>query len=316
MSQILTPAIDVVSTTRDRVGESPLWHTAEQALYWVDIEGRFIRRFDWATRSTRSWQTDERVACIALRAVGGLVAGMESGLFTVDLPEAGEKANARLLHAVPHPRAGMRFNDGRCDRQGRLWASTMVMDMGLAAADGVLLRFDSNGLSEPLVRGLLTGNGLGFSPDGRVMYLSDSHPKAQRIWRFELGEDGVPHGQREFVDMNLYPGRPDGAAVDAEGCYWICGNDAGQVHRFTPEGRLDRSLQLPVSKPAMCSFGGPGMEWLFVTSIPPAQPAAGFDASLDGAVLALRLGVKGLAEVPFGGLKPNLSAVHAPAGAG
>ena len=315
MSQILTLQFDVLSPNRDRVGESPVWHDAEQALYWVDIEGRAIRRYDWAARSTRSWQTDERVACIALRAGGGLVAGMESGLFAVDLPEAGERADTRLLQAVTHPRDGMRFNDGRCDRQGRLWASTMVMDMGLAAADGVLRRFDSSGLSEPLVGGLLTGNGLGFSPDGRVMYLSDSHPKVQRIWRFDLGEDGVPQGRREFVDMNQYPGRPDGAAVDAEGCYWICGNDAGQVHRFTPEGRLDRSLQLPVSKPAMCSFGGPGMEWLFVTSIPPAQPAPGFDASLDGAVLVLRPGVKGIAEVPFGGRKPSLHTASAPVGA-
>lgn len=305
MSAVLRPAVDVLSPGRDRVGESPVWHEAEQALYWVDIEGRAIRRYDWAARSTRSWQTEERVACIALRAGGGLVAGMESGLFAVALPETSDRAEVRLLQAVNHPRAGMRFNDGRCDRQGRLWASTMVMDMALAAADGVLLRFDAGGLSAPQVRGLVTGNGLGFSPDGRVMYLSDSHPSVQRIWRFDLGEDGVPRGQREFVDMHLHPGRPDGAAVDAEGCYWICGNDAGQVHRFTPEGRLDRSLQLPVSKPAMCSFGGPDMECLFVTSIPPAQPAPGFDASLDGAVLVLRPGVKGLAEAAFTGLEAN-----------
>jgi sugar lactone lactonase YvrE len=99
--------------------------------------------------------------------------------------------------------------------------------------------------------------------------------------------------------MNLSPGRPDGAAVDADGCYWICGNDAGALLRFTPEGRLDRALKLPISKPSMCSFGGPGLGELYVTSIIPAAPVSGFDAALDGALLRLRPGAQGLAETPF-----------------
>lgn len=291
--------IEVVGTTRDQVGESPVWSVREQALYWVDIEGRAIRRHDWASRITRSWQAPERVGCIALRAGGGLVAGMESGVFAVTLPDDGEAAATTLLQGITHPREGMRFNDGRLDRQGRLWASTMVRDMSLAAADGALFRLDGHGLSAPLVSGLVTGNGLAFSPDGRTMYLSDSHPTVQRVWRFDLDDDGIPCDRREFIDMNRFPGRPDGAAVDAEGGYWICGNDAGQMHRFTPEGRLERTVALPVSKPAMCSFGGPGLDWLFVTSIVPAHPAPGFDAALDGAVLALRPGVQGLAEAEF-----------------
>lgn len=293
------PDIQALSPLRDQVGESPVWSVAEQALYWVDIEGRAIRRHHLATGATRSWNTHERVACIAPRASGGLVAGMESGLFAVELPEGGEDARATLLQSIAHPREGMRFNDGRCDRAGRFWASTMVRDMSLAAADGALFRIDANGLSQPQVSGLLTGNGLAFSPDNTLMYLSDSHPKAQRVWRFDLHEDGTLSNRREFVDMNQHPGRPDGAAMDADGCYWVCGNDAGQVHRFTPEGRLDRSIHLPVSKPAMCSFGGPDLEWMFITSIPPAKPAEGFDASLDGAVLVLRPGVRGLPETPF-----------------
>lgn len=291
--------IDVLWEGRDQVGESPVWSAREQALYWVDIEGRAIRRHDWATRTTRSWQVHERIGCIALRAAGGLIAGMETGVFAISLPEASQTATATLLHPIEHPRQGMRFNDGRLDRQGRLWASTMVRDMSLAAADGALFRVDGSGLSAPLVTGLLTGNGLAFSPDGRTLYLSDSHPQVQRVWQFTVDPDGLPTDRREFIDMNQYPGRPDGAAVDADGCYWICGNDAGQVHRFTPDGRLDRSLRLPVSKPAMCSFGGPDLNWLFITSIPPARPAEGFDATLDGAVLALRPGVRGLAETEF-----------------
>ena len=131
------------------------------------------------------------------------------------------------------------------------------------------------------------------------MYLSDSHPSVQKIWSFDYDTDsGTPSNQHVFVDMTPLPGRPDGAAVDADGCYWICGNDAGLVHRFTPEGKLDRSLAVPVKKPAMCAFGGVNLDTLFVTSIRPG----GVDLEnqpLAGGVFALHPGVRGIAEPKF-----------------
>ena len=130
------------------------------------------------------------------------------------------------------------------------------------------------------------------------MYLSDSHPSVQRIWAFDLDSDGTPSNRRLYVDMKSLPGRPDGAAVDSDGCYWICANDAGQVHRFTPDGRLDRSIDVPVAKPSMCSFGGPDMQSLFITSIRPAASPQG-EGSLAGAVFVTRPGATGIAEVPF-----------------
>ncbi len=283
---------------RNQVGESPLWSVAEQALYWVDIEGRRLHRFDWESQAEASWEMNERIACIALHASGGLIAGMETGIFHLQ-PQAGHECGAELLQAAPFPRPGMRFNDGRCDRVGRFWLSSMLMDMSQAAAVGALFCFDAKGLSAPLVTGLLTGNGLGFSPDGATMYLSDSHPQVRRVWAFDLDAAGLPSRRREFVDIQAYPGRPDGAAVDAEGGYWICGNDGGQVHRFLPDGRHERSIQVPVSKPSMCAFGGPALEHLFITSIRPAQPAPGFDAALDGAVFVTQPGVRGMPETPF-----------------
>jgi len=290
------PAFDVLGDARTRVGESPLWAPAESALWWVDIEDRRLHRSAGGVHS--SWSTHERLACIALHDAGGLLAAMETGVFRLQPQPDGTLATERLA-SVRHPREGMRFNDGRCDRAGRFWVSSMVRDMSLAAADGALYRLDARGLSKPLLGGLITGNGLGFSPDGRVMYLSDSHPSVRRIWCCALSDDGTPGARREFVDMNLYPGRPDGAAVDADGCYWICGNDAGALLRFTPAGVLDRALKLPFSKPSMCSFGGPALDELYVTSIVPAAPVSGFDAALDGALLRLRPGVQGLAETPF-----------------
>ncbi len=289
--------MEALGTQRDQVGESPLWSVQEQALWWVDIDGRLLRRFDWATQTLQSWPTAERIACIALHADGGLLAGMEHGLHHLR-PHADGRLDDQLLSAVAHARPDMRFNDGRCDRAGRFWSGTMVLDMSQASSAGTLYRYDHRGL-QPQLPGLITPNGLGFSPDNRTMYLSDSHPTVQRIWAFDLAADGTPSNRREFVDMNAHPGRPDGAAVDAEGCYWICGNDAGLVHRFTPAGQLDRSLRVPVAKPAMCAFGGPALDLLFVTSITPAQPIAGYERALDGALFVTRPGVQGLAETAF-----------------
>ena len=291
-------AVDVLGPVRNQVGESPLWSAEEQALWWVDIEGRALHRHDARTGAAGVWRTEQRLACIAPVAAGGLLAAMETGLFLLQPRDDGE-LSATALAGVSHPREGMRFNDGRCDRDGRFWVSSMVRDMSLAAAAGALYRFDGRGLSTPLVGGLVTGNGLAFSPEGGTLYLSDSHPSVQRIWAFDMHADGTLSGRREFVDMNAYPGRPDGAAVDVDGCYWICGNDAGALLRFTPEGRLDRALKLPVSKPSMCAFGGPSLDQMFVTSITPAQPVSGFEAALDGAVLVLRPGVRGLPETPI-----------------
>ncbi len=302
--QMTYPVDPLLPDHRDQVGESPLWSPAEQALYWVDIEGRRLHRWTSADQRVQSWDTAERPACIALHAAGGLIAGMDTGVFHLqpaadDGPFAAAPLAATLLASVEHRQPDMRFNDGRCDRQGRFWAGTMVRDMSLAKAAGNLHCMDvRHGLSGPQVAGLITPNGLGFSPDGKTMYLSDSHPAAQQIWQFPLREDGSLGQRSLFVDMRELPGRPDGAAVDAEGCYWICGNDAGMVHRFTPRGRLDRSIRVPVSKPSMCSFGGPGLDVLFITSIRPAQPQ-GDDVALGGALFATRPGVAGLAEAPY-----------------
>jgi sugar lactone lactonase YvrE len=242
------------------------------------------------------------LACITRHSDGGWVAGMESGFFHLHPHNDGSLDSERLAH-VDHARTDMRLNDGRCDRQGRFWAGSMVLNMGANAAEGTLYRY-SNGQRGPLapqLSGFIVPNGLGFSPDGRTMYLSDSHPLVQQIWAFDYDIDsGTPSNRRLFVDMNQFPGRPDGAAVDAEGCYWICANDAGLIHRFTPDGRLDRSLAVPVKKPTMCAFGGSRLDTLFVTSIRPGDDQD--QHSLAGGVFALNPGVKGLPEPLFNAL--------------
>lgn len=295
---MLDARIEPVPGVACAVGESPVWHASELAWYWVDIPARRIWRLDHATGATRHWTADEMVACIAPRADGGLIAGMETGIFAVELNDDGSVRAERL--AAPSELApGMRFNDGRTDRQGRFWSGTMWMDMAAALPVGRLYRYDAHGLSAPLVTGLVTQNGLAWSPDGRTMYLSDSHPTRRRVWTFDYDIDaGVPHDRRLFVDMAAYAGRPDGAAMDSDGCYWVAGNDGASLLRFTPAGKLDRELALPVAKPSMPCFGGPDLDTLLVTSI--VQPGREDDA-LAGAVLLVRPGARGVPEVPFGG---------------
>lgn len=287
---------ELILDARNATGESPVWSTTQQALYWVDIPAKRLHRWSPSDGKEQSWQASQMLACIAQAGDGHWIAAMENGLFAIT-PHADGSLDSRLLASVTHAQPGMRFNDGRCDRQGRFWAGTMLMDMAAGAPVGSMYRYNA-GQTEPLtaqLQGFIVPNGLAFSPDGNTLYLSDSHPDVQKIWAFDYDTDsGTPHNRRLFVDMSKHPGRPDGAAVDAEGCYWICGNDAGLIHRFTPEGKLDRSLAVPVKKPAMCAFGGADLDTLFVTSIRPAGDLA--DQPLAGGVFALRPGVKGLPE--------------------
>lgn len=290
---------ELIVDARNAVGECPVWVGEENALYWVDIPAGGLQRWSADTGHVSAWKTPEMLACIARHPDGGWVAGMESGFFQLR-PHNDGSLDSEPLAGIDHSRPDMRLNDGRCDRQGRFWAGSMVLDMGANAAEGRLYRY-SAGQRGPLdarLNGFIVPNGLGFSPDGRTMYLSDSHPAVQQIWAFDYDIDsGTPSNRRLFVDMNHYAGRPDGAAVDAEGGYWICANDAGLIHRFTPDGRLDRSLAVPVKKPSMCAFGGSRLDTLFVTSIRPADDHD--EQSLAGGVFALNPGVKGLPEPLF-----------------
>ena len=289
---------ELIFDGKHSTGESPVWVPEEQALYWVDIPAKTIWCWRADTQSTHAWMLPEKVGCIAHVGKNVWVAGLETGVFRVTLNNDGS-ANTSLLSPAHHVAPTMRFNDGRCDRQGRFLAGTMFFNMGEAKAVGAVSSFNGAGDQRMLLEHMIVPNGMAFSPDGKTMYLSDSHPSVQTIWAFDYDTDsGTPSNQRVFVDMTPLPGRPDGAAVDADGCYWICGNDAGLIHRFTPEGKLDRSLAVPVKKPAMCAFGGGNLGTLFVTSIRPSDVDLA-DQPLAGGVFALRPGVRGIAEPKF-----------------
>ncbi|MGC6373879.1 SMP-30/gluconolactonase/LRE family protein [Pseudomonas sp. K2I15] len=286
---------ELIVDARNAVGECPVWVPGENALYWVDIPNGELQRWSATSGQVQAWKAPQMLACIARTTAGNWVAGMETGFFQLT-PHNDGRLDTAPLASVEHARPDMRLNDGRCDRQGRFWAGSMVLNMGANAADGALYRYESGQPAHTALNGFITPNGLAFSPDGRTMYLSDSHPQVQQIWAFDYDIDsGTPSNRRLFVDMHQFLGRPDGAAIDAEGCYWICANDAGLIHRFTPDGRLDRSLAVPVKKPTMCAFGGSRLDTLFVTSIRDDHSPH----SLAGGVFALNPGVQGMPEPTF-----------------
>ena len=278
-----------------RLAESPVWIAAERAFFWVDISGRRIWRHDGSARPARCWELPQPIGCIAPRRGGGLIAALQDGVYALSL--GGTEAALRRLVAAPHG-DDMRFNDGRCDRQGRFWVSSLQDRAEGREAKGVLARLSTSSelpqpWQPPFQQGLLVPNGLAFSPDGRTMYFSDSHASRAKVWTCDYDTDtGRPGAPRPFIDA-LPAGRPDGAAVDVEGGYWICANDGAAVLRYTPAGQLAARIELPVAKPTMCAFGGADLDLLLITSMQPeGRPAA----RLDGALFALRPGVCGLPE--------------------
>jgi sugar lactone lactonase YvrE len=269
------------------LGESPVWLAAERALAFVDVTGRRLHRFDPATGVHRADPVDEDVGCIAPARGGGFIAGLRSGLWRLDA--AGGKQS--LLAANPEDTAASRFNDGKVDPAGRYLAGTV--DEPKAGGRAGLYRLDRRGLAR-IADGLLTSNGLAFSPDGRTLYHSDT-PRFV-VWRYDYDPaTGEAENRREFVRFEPTAGdrgRPDGAAVDADGCYWTALYEGGRIHRYDPDGRLMSSHPLPARKPTMPAFGGPGLATLFVTT-------ARDEGREGGGLYALDPGVPGLAIPPF-----------------
>jgi sugar lactone lactonase YvrE len=300
------PQAQLLVPSHCQVGESLLWHSDQQALYWVDITAKQLHRFVIARSVHTVWDTPEMVGCISLRsegAGGGLIAGMESGLFGIVFSVQDQPLFTKLTD-VPHSAPNMRFNDGRTDRQGRLIAGTMTVNQAVGIGNPSVYKYAQGELKTLLagfVQPFTTPNGTAFSPDGRTFYLSDSHASQQQVWAFDYDiESGTPSNRREFIDMNQHPGRPDGAAMDTDGCYWICATDAGMIHRFTPQGKLDYTLTVPVKKPTICTFGGVDLKTLYVASIRPSGDVS--DQHLAGGVFAFDgLGVQGIVETPFAG---------------
>ncbi|HEX2115692.1 MAG TPA: SMP-30/gluconolactonase/LRE family protein, partial [Alphaproteobacteria bacterium] len=241
------------------LGESPIWCERDQALYWVDIRGREIRRFDPATGEDRAWKMPEDIGSIGFRQNGGFVAALRSGFAFFD-PKTGA---LECLHNPIAGRRDLRFNDGRCDRAGRFWAGTVQEKRvaGLAA----LYRFDPDRRCTLMADGITVANGTAWSPDDRTMYFADSWTREIYAYDFDL-RAGTIANRRVFARFGDDEGIPDGATVDVDGNLWIAHFDGWRVTRFAPDGRVDRVVEMPVPRPTSCAFGGRDLNVLYVTS--------------------------------------------------
>jgi sugar lactone lactonase YvrE len=243
------------------LGESPVWWAAAGKLVFVDITGRRLHRFDPVSKQHEVDPVAEDIGCVAPAKGGGYVAGLRSGLWLLDA--AGAKV--RQLAANPQDAATHRFNDGRVDPRGRYFAGTL--DEPKADGDAGLYRFDRSGLAK-LADGIMTSNGLAFSPDGRTLYFSDTPRFA--IYRFDYDPaTGAATNRRVFARIEPTAtdrGRPDGAAVDVEGCYWSALYEGSRIRRHDPDGKVMADYHVPALNTTMPAFGGADLKTLFVTT--------------------------------------------------
>lgn len=291
--------IEVVGNDVDRLGECPLWDGRIDRLYWIDIDGMAVRRID-PTGRTSSRSLPARPGSIAMTADEQiLLVSMEHEVGLLYWENGGFEPWV----ALEEPNTGNRLNDGRCDPSGRFWVGSMFERAGERRFTGMLHRVDPLGTSTVQRTDVGVSNGLAFSPDGATMYFADTLHRT--VWAYDYDVDtGDRSGERVFTDFSDLPGAPDGACVDEYGCYWTACVYGWAVARVTPDGNVDRIIELPVEKPTMPAFGGAELDTLFVTSISDggsSPPSPGRPQPDSGRLLALTVGVKGLAEPQFAG---------------
>ena len=278
------------------LGESPVWHPREKALYYVDIPGHKLQRYDPVTGDLRHWQFETDVASLAPCMDGTLLLAMRDGLWRFD-PASGER---RLVTEPPYDTAVERFNDGKCDPQGRFWVGTIYEPRDPALAS---LYCHAKGKLERRVGDLTVTNGIAWSPNGHTMHWSDT--KTHTIYAAEFDpSDGSLSGQRVYArfaprqpgqSLADYGGRPDGAAMDADGCYWAAMFEGQRLVRLSPTGEVLRDVPLPVRCPTMPCFGGADLKTVYVTTARQNRSAAELaDQPWAGCVLAFEVDVPGL----------------------
>lgn len=259
-----------------RLAESPFWHPADNSLFWCDIDGQALCRYRPGEPVTR-WSMPAEPGCIAPIKGGGLVVAMRDGIFLFD---SVKQALEKVLDA-PYDTRLFRFNDGRCDAAGRFLAGTL--NEAKSASDAQLYSISRSRNQWQINRvagGVMTANGLAFSPDGQTAYWADT--RAHQVDAFDYSSvTGELSNRRCFIafepkpaDGSLagYGGRPDGAAVDELGGYWVAMYEGARVLRITPTGEIDQVIPMPVQCPTMVCFGGNDRRTLYVTSARAGRP--------------------------------------------
>ena len=284
--------IACLSDAVNDIGEGPLWSARDQALYWIDAgaEPKSLLRYQPASRKIDIWTLPHRAASLMQRAAGGLVIGFQRALATMD-PVPQDIAELPL-QGVDF--GSERFNDSAVDRAGRLWIGSF--DRTLRNPIGNLYRVDRSLAAAKMDQGFMLSNGIAWSPDSRTLYFCDSRPGRIHAYDYDIAS-GTMCNRRVFMEFAGRGGRPDGCAIDSEGFLWVAEIDAGQLLRLAPEGDIERTVVLPITRPTSVAFGGPGLRTLFITSmtfgLSESQRA---QQPFAGRLLAFEPGVAGLPE--------------------
>jgi sugar lactone lactonase YvrE len=286
----IEPKIELVVAAGNLCGETPVWHPGEAALYWVDCDGNEVLRWDEATGDVKRWAMPERVGGITLKQGGGAMVTLASGLFDFDF------SSEALVPRIPSPQAShVAMHESGVDPNGRFWVGGINHHMGPENMNpgGVnLCRLDGLRLI-PEIGGISCANGLAFSPDGKVLYFSDSPTK--RCDRYAIGANGSLGPRETFFELGDGEGFVDGATVDSEGGYWATLVSVGRLRRYLPDGTPDLEVVLPFNNPTKVAFGGADMKRLFITSMSLSLGGTN-PLALDGGLFAFDAGVAGLPE--------------------
>ncbi len=277
------------------LGEGPLWVAQEDALYWVDILNRQVHRLAPATGQRRTWTFDESITSLALRQSGGFVGTVRDGFAAVDFATG-------MIEPIILPEADMvenRFNDGKVDGNGRYWAGTM--DNAGRQATGSLYRLDPDLKVHKMDSPYIISNGPTFSTDGQTVYHTDTVKRT--VFAFDLQEDGSIRRKRPFIQLtDPAEGYPDGMTVDSENCLWLAHYNGARLTRYSPAGEVLQVVPLPVPKITSCTFGGPDLDTLYITTAcQESTPAELEQYPLAGSLFAYQPGVIGLPTPQFAG---------------
>jgi L-arabinonolactonase len=286
--------ITQVETQRCIIGEGPVWDVAEQALYFIDILGKKVLRFDPARGETREWAVPDVIGSMALRVGGGAVVALATGVHTLDFASGA----CAMLATSADLNDMVQLADGKVDRRGRFIVGSS--DRAMEQARGKLYVLDDNATLREIDRDIIIANGPCWSPDNKIFYHSDSIRNTIFAYDYDI-ETGTAANRRVFANTEELGGIPDGATIDSDGCMWMAICEGQKVVQFRPDGALERVIDMPVKCPASVMFGGAALDQLYVTSLSPAFLGRE-EAPLDGCTFVIEgLGATGLPEPRYAG---------------
>jgi L-arabinonolactonase len=286
--------VTCLDVPRCLVGEGPVWDVPDQALFLIDILGKKVLRYDPVRAQARQWGVPDIIGSMAVRVAGGAIVALANGVHTLDF----ETGACELLATSPDLSETVQLADGKVDRRGRFIVGSS--DRGMKEPRGKLYALDPGASAlRVLDDDIFLSNGPCWSPDDKILYHADSIRKLIYAYDYDIAM-GTATNRRPFASTEELGGIPDGATVDAEGFVWSAICEGGKVVRFRPDGRIERIIDMPVKLPGSITFGGPGLDVLYVPSLNPAFLGRPADP-LDGHTFAIEgLGFIGLPEPRFG----------------